>query len=169
MKNYRLLILLLILLLTVGCDQAAKRVAISTLAGDPPRIFINGIVRFEYARNAGAMLSLGSNLPEAARTWIFVVGGGALLLFVAYTMIRKEILRPEELLGLGLILGGGTGNLIDRVIHDGTVVDFVSIGVGPLRTGIFNVADVAIMGGGVLLLFGLRESDEETEETVAHE
>ena len=47
----------------------------------------------------------------------------------------------------------GSGNLIDRILHDGTVVDFLNFGIGSLRTGIFNVADVAIMGGAALLIF----------------
>jgi signal peptidase II len=42
--------------------------------------------------------------------------------------------------------------LIDRILHNGTVVDFLNVGIGPLRTGIFNIADIAIMGGAVLLL-----------------
>jgi signal peptidase II len=51
--------------------------------------------------------------------------------------------------------GGGLGNLIDRMMNDGRVVDFVSLGVGSLRTGIMNVADVAVFAGAMLLLFGL--------------
>lgn len=46
-----------------------------------------------------------------------------------------------------LIIGGGLSNLIDRIINQGAVIDFMNIGVGSLRTGIFNVADVAIMVG----------------------
>ncbi len=51
-----------------------------------------------------------------------------------------------------LLLGGAIGNLIDRVRFDGLVIDFMNLGVGPLRTGIFNVADVAISCGAVLLI-----------------
>lgn len=58
---------------------------------------------------------------------------------------------PWFLAVLGL-LAGGLGNLIDRLAHDGLVIDFINLGVGPLRTGIFNVADVAITGGGLALL-----------------
>lgn len=54
--------------------------------------------------------------------------------------------------GLRLALGGAIGNLIDRVRFDGLVIDFMNLGIGPLRTGIFNVADVAISVGAVLLI-----------------
>ncbi len=56
---------------------------------------------------------------------------------------------------LTLILAGGVGNLIDRVTNDGLVTDFLNIGVGAFRTGIFNVADVAVMTGALGLLIGV--------------
>lgn len=53
---------------------------------------------------------------------------------------------------MALFLGGGVSNLLDRLIH-GTVIDFMNVGIGPLRTGIFNVADMAIMlGAGIIVL-----------------
>jgi len=63
---------------------------------------------------------------------------------------------------LMLIVGGGLGNLIDRLFFGGKVTDFVSMGIGPLRTGIFNVADVAIMFGslGMFLLMMLPERED---------
>lgn len=54
-------------------------------------------------------------------------------------------------LGISLVFAGGVGNLIDRIIHHGSVVDFINIGIGSFRTGIFNIADVAIMGGSIFL------------------
>lgn len=53
------------------------------------------------------------------------------------------------------MLSGGTGNLWDLVIHDGRVIDFMNVGIGSLRTGIFNVADFRITNGVVLLAFEL--------------
>ena len=66
--------------------------------------------------------------------------------------------RGALLVGAGLIFAGGASNWIDRVMR-GSVVDFINIGVGPLRTGIFNVADVAVMLGAVVLFIGKREVD----------
>lgn len=51
------------------------------------------------------------------------------------------------------MLSGGLGNLLDRIMNDGRVIDFMNLGIGPLRTGIFNVADVCITIGVVLLIF----------------
>ena len=55
-------------------------------------------------------------------------------------------------MGCTLLLAGAVGNLIDRIRLDGLVIDFLNLGIGPLRTGIFNVADMAIMAGAVLLV-----------------
>ena len=64
-----------------------------------------------------------------------------------------------SLIGVCLVLAGGASNWVDRVAR-GSVVDFMNVGVGPIRTGIFNVADVAIMVGvAVLVLAGFRTGD----------
>jgi signal peptidase II len=57
-----------------------------------------------------------------------------------------------------LIAAGGMGNLVDRVLREGRVIDFMNLGLGPVRTGIFNVADVQIMVGLGLLLLGRRRA-----------
>ena len=56
-------------------------------------------------------------------------------------------------LSVSLIVTAGASNLIDRMRHDGFVVDFLNVGIGSFRTGIFNFADVAIMGGIIILFF----------------
>ncbi|HEY9518344.1 MAG TPA: signal peptidase II, partial [Gemmatimonadales bacterium] len=64
-------------------------------------------------------------------------------------------------LGLYLILGAGLSNLWDRLLR-GRVIDFLNVGIGPLRTGIFNLADVALMLGLVLILLGHRRKSSPT-------
>jgi signal peptidase II len=147
--------LLLVLALCVGCDQAAKIVARAELSNSGPVSFMNGLVRFEYAENSGAFLSLGSRLPPQARFFFLVVLVGGLLSVGLGLTIFSDRLSLRQKAVLALAVGGGLGNLIDRVAN-GVVVDFMSLGIGKLRTGIFNLADVAIMAGmiGVLLLAG---------------
>jgi signal peptidase II len=66
-------------------------------------------------------------------------------------MARVDRLELVPTIALSLLAGGGIGNLIDRIANDGAVTDFVRIGIGPLRTGIFNLADVAIVVGVLVL------------------
>lgn len=59
----------------------------------------------------------------------------------------------DTVVAWSLVLSGGLGNLVDLIINDGRVIDFMNIGIGSLRTGIFNVADVCITVGVVVLVF----------------
>lgn len=59
----------------------------------------------------------------------------------------------DTVVAWSLVLSGGLGNLVDRIINDGRMIDFMNIGIGSLRTGIFNVADVYITVGVVVLVF----------------
>jgi signal peptidase II len=156
----QLLVLFLLLATSVGCDQAAKIFAEAQLSHSEPISVLNGVVRFEYAENSGAFLSLGSALPASARFFLLVVVvAGLLALGIGFTIFSDRInLRQKAVLALAV--GGGLGNLIDRISH-GAVVDFMSLGIGPLRTGIFNFADVAITVGmvGVLWLAGTEPRD----------
>ncbi|HVG10093.1 MAG TPA: signal peptidase II [Thermoanaerobaculia bacterium] len=148
--RWRLALLSLVMLICVGCDQAAKAVARDSLAGRTISL-LGGAVRFEYAENMGAFLSLGSSLPSGMRSLLFVGGTGLIVLGLLVAMARGGSGSPSGALGLALLAGGAVGNLIDRVAYDGAVVDFVSVGLGSLRTGIFNLADVAITVGVVLV------------------
>lgn len=150
-KPFSIGLLSLILLSCVGCDQAVKAIARNTLELAAPISLFHGTVRFEYVENPGAFLSLGAELPAQARFLFGVVLVGTALLCALVFLLRSRGISPAQKLGLALLVGGGCGNLIDRLINNGAVVDFVSLGVGPLRTGIFNVADVVITTGFLLL------------------
>ena len=78
------------------------------------------------------------------------MGVGALLLVFGIKLARAS--SRVEAVGWALVVGGGVGNLIDRIVNDGHVVDFMRVGIGGLETGIFNVADTAILAGLVTLL-----------------
>ena len=83
------------------------------------------------------------------------------LLALVVIAIRDGFAGPSTL-GLVLFVAGGTSNWIDRVIQ-GSVVDFLNVGIGPLRTGIFNIADVAIMVGAGLVALGALRKDQSRE------
>ncbi len=134
----------------IGCDRVTKHVAATTLAGEAGRSFLADTVRFQYVENAGGFLGLGSDLPPAVRTGIFTVGVGLMLIVVGVAAVRMQLTRLQRF-GLLLFVTGGASNWIDRVVH-GSVIDFMNVGLGPLRTGIFNVADISITLGAVLVV-----------------
>ena len=115
-------------------------------------------VRFELSHNPGGFLSLGTDLPQGIRSFLFIAIGPVGLLLACVLALRSATLSGRSVVGLGLVAGGGVANWLDRVAHGGAVTDFVSLGLGPLRSGIFNVADVCVVGGALLLILATRSS-----------
>ena len=137
----------------IGCDQWTKQIAQERLKGQPPQSMLGDVLRLEYAENPGAFLGLGGEMSVAVR-WTMLVGvNGVLAAAIGIFLARQKSRSVVQLVGCALLLGGAVGNLIDRLWFDCTVIDFLNLGVGPLRTGIFNVADMAIMAGGTLLVW----------------
>ena len=145
------LALLMLVVTTVGCDRVTKHFAAATLADAPRRSFLADTIRLEYTENSGAFLGLGAGWPADVRTGLFTVGTALLLIAVIATAIRGRW-SGAALVGLLLFVSGGASNLIDRVAR-GSVIDFMNIGGGSVRTGIFNVADAAIMVGVAIWSF----------------
>ncbi len=139
----------------VALDQGSKYLAIQLLTDKGAISLLNDSVRFLLAENRGGFLSMGAALPEGMRRAIFLpVTAVLLLLFFLYTLFDKKLNRIM-LNASALIIGGGIGNLLDRGFREGIVIDFVNIGIGNLRTGIFNLADVAVLGGCIILFYTL--------------
>ncbi len=164
MKRAHAMIFLVVLLGSVGCDQASKRVATSVLTETGAFSLASGFVRFELAYNPGAFLNLGVHLPEAVRTGLFVFLVPLALVIFCVQFLRVHQISTSLLLGLGLFAGGGVGNWLDRLFRDGAVTDFVSLGIGPVRTGIFNFADLAVISGVALMLWCARKLRDDSEE-----
>jgi signal peptidase II len=140
----RCCVVLLLVAGTVGCDGITKHLAAERLAGLPVKSFFADTVRLSYAENAGGFLSLGDTL-------LFTVATGAFLLLLVVVAWRSGW-QEWRTAALSLFVAGGFSNWVDR-LSDGTVVDFLNVGIGGLRTGVFNVADVAIMVGVALFLY----------------
>jgi signal peptidase II len=160
MRHARLLSFLAIVLTCIGCDHVSKVAAVSILETRAPIELLRGIVRFELAYNPGAFLSLGAGLPPLVRSVLFGVTVPLGVVLASVLLLRRRGLGAWALVALALLVGGGLANGLDRALHQGVVTDFVSLGVGGLRTGIFNVADVAVIAGvAAMLVFGSREGE----------
>jgi signal peptidase II len=143
---------------STALDQITKIVATAELKGNPMSSYWGDVFRLQFATNDGAFLSLGSSLPTTVRFFILTVGVGVLLLGIALFSLFGKGLDTTQVAGYALIVSGGASNWFDRARFDGLVVDFMNLGLGSLRTGIFNVADLAIVAGiGVLLVHGWRQ------------
>lgn len=157
-----------ITILTVLVDQLTKVYAVSVLKGQPPQSYLGDILRISYAENKGAFLGLFGNLSETMRWAILVTGNSALMVgLLLYLTLGKKV-NAWTFFTFALVFAGGVGNLIDRV-RINAVIDFLNLGIGPLRTGIFNVADMAITAGFFMLVWQVYRGDEEGQTDSASE
>ncbi|HTM45756.1 MAG TPA: signal peptidase II [Polyangiaceae bacterium] len=165
--RFKWVLLLFLLTGCVGCDQVSKGVAIDRLSGIKGLSYLGDTVRLVYAENTGAFLGLGEHWPPVVRWGVFTVLS-AVFVIAAGVYALRQIRGVTSWRGLctagaiGLVAAGGLGNLIDRFCRNGAVVDFMNLGIGPVRTGIFNVADVQIMLGCALFAFGDRRASPAT-------
>ncbi len=147
--KWRNVVFLLTALLIVAADQLSKIWIRSNL--DPRESLPEtGFFRLTHTYNTGAAFGLFQD-HSFALTIVALIGIAAILLYVLFIYRRSPILDSRlGWSGLGLILGGTTGNLIDR-LRLGYITDFIDVGVWPA----FNIADSAIVVGAIILAYSL--------------
>jgi signal peptidase II len=153
MKDFktRLLTVGSVVAITVGLDQWTKYLATNMLQGQPDQFYLNDVLRLTFARNTGAFLSLGSELGPVLRPLLLNAFPAILLIGLLWYIFREKELNRWQTVALALIVGGGLSNIVDRLLF-GHVVDMLHLKVGSLQTGIFNVADMAIMAGMFIMI-----------------
>jgi len=149
-----IVLLLLVVAACAGCDQATKAVVKAQLTTSGPVTLFHHTVTLMYTENPGAFLSLGAELPAGVRFALFTVAVGLVLSCALASLLWCRAWGLWQRCGLALIVGGGVGNLIDRIGNHGYVVDFLRVSIGPWHTGVFNGADAAITAGVIIFALG---------------
>jgi len=127
-------------------DQMAKVLVVKIFAlGESIRI-LDDVVRFTYIENPG----MAFGIRVGSRGFFTVFSALASLAILVY-LVRMRHDSFYSRLALALILGGAIGNLLDRMMR-GQVVDFIDVGFGTTRWPVFNVADMAVTIGMILLI-----------------
>lgn len=159
----KILLFILCCIASIGCDRVTKNLAKEHLKGNEQQSYFHDTFRLVYAENTGAALSMGDDLPKTASFWLLsILPLLILLLLLVYVYRNLEKMPAMRVFSLAMIFAGGIGNIIDRILYDRHVTDFMNIGFGNIRTGIFNVADVCVTAGVIgLILF--REKKPEPE------
>ena len=136
----------------IGCDRVTKDQARERLPYNETLSYFHDFVRLEYVENTGAALNLGDQLSRTASFWLLSILPLTFLLgLFAYTVRKSKEMSLPKMMALALIFAGGVGNIIDRLLFDRHVTDFLNIGVPGLRTAIFNFADLYITVGVIVL------------------
>lgn len=148
---FRTIVLLLIVMANIGCDQVTKKVVRKTITPGENIAVIDHVITLTNVENSGAFLSLGDSLAKPVKTFLLSVVPLLVLVGGLYILFTRKGMARISVIALGCIIGGGLGNLYDRIRY-GSVTDFMHIDFGIFQTGIFNMADVSIMTGMAMII-----------------
>lgn len=154
MGNKRTLLIVLLIIFNIVIDQISKFwIRANVVAGSRSEI-LGEYFTLHNVENSGAFLGLGSDFSPVLKVILLNVLPVVVLALVLFHIFRDKTLDRFSLIGFCCIIGGGIGNLYDRILY-GSVTDFWHIDLGGIfRTGIFNIADLSVMIGMGLLILG---------------
>lgn len=137
----------------IALDQWVKVLALIALHASYFKVGGESLgLAFELSLNPGAFLSLGARLPTQVKQAVFIIGVLVFVAWAIYWALLRWTSSIKSAIPIYAIALGGASNLIDRVFREGHVVDYLILNLGSIHTGVFNLADVAITGGAILLL-----------------
>lgn len=150
-RIWRIALILVVLTVNISCDQISKSIVRQHIEYNEHISFFNNAVTLTKIENKGAFLSVGNTMPQPFRLIMLTILPLLVMVVVLIYILRKKTLPYSFVIGICFIVGGGIGNIYDRIRY-GSVTDFMHIDLGFFQTGIFNMADLSIMVGGILVL-----------------
>lgn len=158
MKFSRSLSIILLIVANIAIDQVSKIVVranieprTETSYGEVINVIGDAFI-LTNVENKGAFLGMGSDLNDTLRVLLLLILPVVVLGFVLFYIFKNKSLDRLSLIGFCFIIGGGIANVFDRIVY-GSVTDFFHIDLGGgIRTGIFNVADMSVTSGMIMLV-----------------
>ncbi len=153
MKISRYVLVFGLILLNITCDQVSKVMVRQNVEFRVETKLIGDTFVMTNVENSGAFLGLGSDLNPTIKLIVLLILPVVVLALALRYVITNRQLDQWTIVGLSFVIGGGIGNIYDRILY-GSVTDFFHIDLGGVfRTGIFNMADVSVMVGmGCILI-----------------
>lgn len=168
LKKYNYFILTVIVVIA---DQLTKLWVVKTIKEGTVRFsFLKDFIWICHVRNSAIGFSIGSSLADSSKRVLFIALPLIVLVVLIIFLIKNQDFKSYQKVFVGGIIGGGIGNLIDRIFRVDWVVDFISVKVygflGYERWPTFNVADATIVVCTILLLFSLLLVKDGKEDTI---
>lgn len=157
------MLILFVIFTNVGCDQISKSLVRENVAEKEMIEIIGNHFILTNVENEGAFLGAGSSFEKTYRIALLCILPILILSALFFYLMKDKKMSGVMAISMACIIGGGIGNIYDRVIY-GSVTDFFHIDLGLLKTGIFNLADVSIMIGMfsiVLMNLFMKQAKEE--------
>lgn len=153
MKLSRTARILLLIILNIAIDQISKVIVRATISPGERIKVINDIFLMMNVENEGAFLGMGSDMNATLKLIFLLVLPVLVLGYLVYYINTNKSLDELSLIALSCIAGGGIANVFDRIAF-GSVTDFFYLDFGGMfHTGIFNVADMSVTFGMIVLLY----------------
>lgn len=153
MKLSRSAFIIVLIIVNITLDQISKALVRTYVVAKSQTQIIGNYFTLHNVENEGAFLGLGSDLNPIVKIIVLLILPVIVLGFVMRYLFKEKNMDKLSLIGFTFILGGGVANVFDRIIY-GSVTDFFHIDLGGVfRTGIFNIADLSVTSGMILILW----------------
>ena len=147
-KNIYLIILILF---NIGIDQYSKKIVREEIIPGSQTEILGKLLQLMNVENSGAFLGMGSESNPTVKLIFLLILPIVVILSVLYYLFTSKSVDRLTNVGLSCIVGGGLANLYDRFLY-GSVTDFLFMDFGIAKTGIFNLADLSVTTGMILIL-----------------
>lgn len=149
----RSIVIIIIIVGTIAVDQISKVLVRANVEPGSRSNIIGDYFTLHNVENVGAFLGMGSDLNPTLKLILLLILPIIVLGYVTLHIFKDKHLDKMSLFAFASIIGGGIANVFDRVVF-GSVTDFFHIDLGGIfRTGIFNMADLSVTTGMIILLF----------------
>ena len=151
-KIIRNLLILILLVTNVGCDQISKSIVRQRIEYGQKISLIDDFIILTKVENTGAFLSMGDSLPRLLYKLFMIVFPLIVLIYLLYYLLTGNNINKLLIFGICLIISGGLGNIYDRIMYN-SVTDFLHFDFVLFHTGIVNMADISVTAGFFILMY----------------
>lgn len=152
MKISRNLSIVSLIIVTIAVDQISKVIVRANVTPYQESNILGSYFTLNNVENTGAFLGMGSDLHPTIKLIFLLILPVLVLGYLIYYIFKNKDMDSYGMIALCSIAGGGIANVFDRIVY-GSVTDFLHINLGGVfRTGIFNLADLSVTSGMIILL-----------------
>ena len=151
-KAYKNLFIILILISIISCDQISKNIVREKIEYNTQINVISHYMILMKVENKGAFLGIGDTIPQPISILLMIAIPLILIGYALYYLLKKNNTFNLFSIGLCFIIGGGIGNIYDRILY-GSVTDFLYFDFVLFHTGIVNLADISVTIGFFIILY----------------
>ena len=152
-KALRNLFILILLISNISCDQISKNIVRRKIESNTQINVLSNYVILTKVENTGAFLGLGDSIPRPVYKLFMILLPLIAIGYGFFYLIKTDTLSTAMIVGISSLIGGGLGNVIDRILY-GSVTDFLYFDFVLFHTGVVNMADISVSVGFFIILYG---------------